>query len=197
MSNTFTAQGLADFYQKVADGGEAEFRANYTNKQWFSSSGSPCLSSVRQDWRIKPTKKVIDLSVLIESGIDCEFKDDIGDRTNFGKLLEITDADTYPYKTGNSRADEYAQCQPRMNHVHAWQGGECPLPDGFKVKVWYRNGGESVCSHVKEHNKATNLRWTFDSFETAAIIAFEVLGVADGYLMPWEQDNESKSVAEA
>ena len=57
MSNTFTAQELADFYQKVADGGEAEFRANCTNKEWFSSSGSPCLSSIRQDWRIKPTKK--------------------------------------------------------------------------------------------------------------------------------------------
>ena len=33
-------------------------------------------------WRIKTTQKVIDLSVLIESGIDCEFKDLDKDRSN-------------------------------------------------------------------------------------------------------------------
>jgi hypothetical protein len=180
MSNTFTAQELADFYQKVAAGDEMEFRS--TAKGWTSSWGSPCLDSVRQDWRIKPAKKVIDLSVLIESGIDCEFKNHISERTTIGKLLGITndDWDMYFYTTGNSPDKYYVQCQPRMKHIHAWQGGECPLPEGFKAKVWWRSGVHTI---VTIHSR---LCWMANS-ET---IAFEVIGIADGYVMPWEQDND-------
>ena len=64
MNNTFTAQELSDFFQKVADGGEIEFRVNSTAKGWYRSGFSPNLSSVRQDWRIKPTQKVIDLKLV-------------------------------------------------------------------------------------------------------------------------------------
>ena len=183
MSNTFTAQGLSDFYQKVADGGEAQLKID---EEWANLFvGGPSLGSSNAKWRIKPTKKVIDLSVLIDSQIDCEFKDDISNRTNIGKLLEITNDDSYPYTTGNSRADEYEQCQPRMNHVHAWQGGECPLPEGFRVKVWFRN-----TLYAPADRLATSIsRWCHDG-DLYDIIAFEVLGVADGYVMPWEQDNE-------
>ena len=184
MSNTFTAQELSGLYQKVADGGELEFRVS---EDWLTGLVSPSLGSVRQDWRIKPTKKVIDLSVLINSQIDCEF--DNG--AVIAKLVSVKeDYEGIFYSSNHKKAQDYRDCRPRMNHKHAWQGGECPLPEGFVVRVWYRNGISSICSHVKEHNKATNLRWTFDSFETADIIAFEVLGLADGYLMPWEQDNE-------
>ena len=182
MSNTFTAQELADFYQQVANGDEMEFRS--TAKGWTSSWGSPCLESVRQDWRIKPAKKVIDLSVLIESGIDCEFKDDIGERTTIGKLLEIMNADLhmYPYITGNSADKYYGQCQPRIHHIHAWQGGECPLPEGFEVKVWLRGDTlPKIC---------VLLDWVLQKHSSKDIIAFEVIGIAAGYVMPWEQDNE-------
>jgi hypothetical protein len=183
MSKTlFTAQELTDFYQTVADGDEAEYRIDCTNKLWFGTCASPNLSSARQNWRIKPAKKVIDLSVLIDSQIDCEFRDDIGERTNIGKLLEIKDDDwdMYPYITGNSADKYYEQCQPRMNHIHAWQGGECPLPEGFVVKVWFRSGGDTTVTIP------SGLYWGANS-ET---MAFEVLGLADGYVFPWEQDNE-------
>jgi hypothetical protein len=178
MSNTFTAQELADFYQKVAAGDEMEFRS--TAKGWTSSWGSPCLESVRQDWRIKPAKKVIDLSVLIDSQIDCEFKNHISERTNIGKLLGITKDAMYPYVTGNSADNYYIQCQPRIHHIHAWQGGECPLPEGFMIKVWFRSGGDTTVTIP------SGLYWGANS-ET---MAFEVLGLADGYVFPWEQDNE-------
>ena len=119
MSNTFTAKELPDFYQKVADGIEAEYR-NCLNKQ-----------------RIKPAKKVIDLSVLVKSGIDCEFRDDIG---------------------------------------------ECPLPEGFEVKVWLRGDTlPKICVF---------LDWVLQKHSSKDIIAFEVIGIADGYVMPWEQDND-------
>ena len=185
MSNTFTAQELADFYQKVADGGEAEFRANYTNKQWFSSSGSPSLSSVRQDWRIKPTKKVIDLSVLIDSQIDCEF--DNG--AVIAKLVSVKeDYEGIFYSSNHKKAQDYRDCRPRMNHIHAWQGGEWPLPEGFMVKVCMRDAA-SYLGGIVLSRSATLADWSHGN-HPEDIITFEVLGLAEGYVMPWEQDNE-------
>ena len=177
MSNTFTAQELADFYQKVADGGEVEFRANCTDKQWFSASGSPCLSSVRQDWRIKPTKKVIDLSVLVDSQIDCEFSDSGDKNWHINKVAEGIYQDSL---YGTELGEYFEQCRPRMNHKHAWPEGECPLPEGFEVKVWFRSGGHTVVTTRSGNYWGIN----------GDTMCFEVLGLADGYVMPWEQDND-------
>tara|TARA_R110000796_G_scaffold205875_1_gene322250 strand:- start:174 stop:740 length:567 start_codon:yes stop_codon:yes gene_type:complete len=182
--NKFTVQELADFYQKLADGSKIDY-ALLPKDSFGHPQNGPHLGCSKDVWRIKPTKKVIDLSVLIDSQIDCEFRDDIGDRTTIGKLLEINEYDSYPYTTGNSRVDAYEQCQPRMNHKHAWQGGECPLPEGFLVRVWRRD----VAIEDKGQFAAEHLHWTNYTHEDD-IIAFEVLGVADGYVMPWEQDNE-------
>ena len=179
--NTFTAQGLSDFYQKVADGGEIQ--NFFTTKSWDSSTDGPSITSSSCLWRIKPTKKVIDLSVLID-GIDCEF-DDRGNTSAIAKLETIT----------TSRVDEafvyisdkglyWDRCRPRMNHKHAWQGGKCPLPKGFRVKVWWR---DSLCDTIT--GLADEMNWQ-DNANPHDIIAFEVLGLADGYVMPWEQDNE-------
>ena len=89
-------------------------------------------------------KKVIDLSVLIKSGI-----------------------------------------QPRRNHKQSWQGGECPLPEGFEVKVWYRD--DSRCTDtLMNSGMYKNTGWVHRN-NGRDIIAFEVLGVVDGYVMPWEQ----------
>ena len=179
--NTFKAQGLADFYQKVADGGEIEFRVNSTAKGWYRSGFSPNLSSVRQDWRIKPTKKVIDLSVLIESGIDCEFSDAneagifISKVIKQGKRISLALPE---YRYYDVDGDTWNRCQPRMNHKHAWQGGECPLPEGFMVKVWFRSGGDTTVT------TPSRLYWGANS-ET---MAFEVLGLADGYVMPYDKE---------
>ena len=160
--NTFTAQELADFYQKVADGGEIEYDA--MPHGWLPSWGGPDIRSVRQDWRIKPTKKVIDLSVLVESGIDVELGDFQGVFFLGGHLTHIIEkGSSSMYRTFDS-TNAHSYARPRMNHIHAWQGGDCPLPEGFN--------------------------WTHDSDSREDIIAFEVLGLADGYVMPWEQDDE-------
>ena len=146
------------------------------------------IGSSNAKWRIKPTKKVIDLSVLIESGIDCEFSDEESFGLNFlGTLTDQEGRDYHKY-SGNSGDGfvRYAKyCRPRMNHIHAWQGGECPLPEGFRVKVWFRNGKEGDAGGAFH----LNLRWSHEKWESD-IIAFEVLGLADGYVMPWEQDDE-------
>jgi hypothetical protein len=131
---------------------------------------------------MKPTKKVIDLSVLIESGIDCEFKDDFSSHITIGTLLRITDCPSYPYETDNSKDEVHEECQPRMNHKHAWQGGECPLPEGFRVRVWRRGMHKPLL--IKNPQE---IDWTYDSDSDEDIICFEVLPkLADGYVMPWE-----------
>ena len=195
MSNTFTAQELSDFFQKVADGGEIEFRVNSTAKGWYRSGFSPNLSSVRQDWRIKPTKKVIDLSVLIESGIDCEFKDKGAKNWHVGKACKgLYQESLYGTKSG----DFFEQCKPRMNHIHAWRGGECPLPEGFEVLVVRRDESQSGVmnvesvnwNHVDRRPRHICEGMSVSNSGGADIMAFEVLGVADGYVMPWEQDDD-------
>tara|TARA_B110000977_G_C10941837_1_gene441184 strand:+ start:152 stop:715 length:564 start_codon:yes stop_codon:yes gene_type:complete len=187
MNNKFTAQELSDFFKQVADGGEIEFREVMG---WRPTIFSPSLGSSFMQWRIKPTKKVIDLSILVNSGIDCEFS--IHADFHFllnRKLIEVPKADvnlldgTAHFGCESSCLWQY--CRPRMNHIHAWQGGECPLPEGFRIKVWFRNGDEIHSSDASY----LNLRWSNKKLDSD-IIAFEVLGLADGYVMPWDQDSE-------
>ena len=173
MSNTFTAQGLADFYQKVADGGEAQLKID---EEWANLFvGGPSLGSSNAKWRIKPAKKVIDLSVLIDSQIDCEFKDKGAKNWRVSKaFIGLHQESLY----GTESGDFFEQCRPRMNHKHAWPEGECPLPEGFEVKVWFRSGGHTVVTTRSGNYWGIN----------GDTMCFEVLGLADGYVMPWESE---------
>ena len=185
MSNTFTAQELADFYQKVADGGEIDY--TLMPKDCFGHpENGPHMGCSKDMWRIKPTKKVIDLSVLIDSQIDCEF-DDRGNTSAIAKLETITTSHTgEPYYI-NDKGLYWGRCTPRMNHKHAWQGGECPLPEGFIVRLTKWSVHVPHISHIE----LTTKQWiSSKANEHTTVQAFEVLGVADGYVMPWEQDND-------
>jgi hypothetical protein len=179
--NTFTAQELSDFYQKVADGGESETNLNINQialeVEWIPTTFGPTLQSSHRDWRIKPTKKVIDLSVLID-GIDCEFKDLENDSWVIGKLHDLPadhDGDFKYWKRQDNSGCWYDKCQPRMNHKHAWDGGECPI-EGFVVRVWYNKDTSSV----------TKTSVDFVDWERVIYVMF--LKVEDGYVMPWESE---------
>ena len=176
MSNTFTAQELADFYQKVADGSEVEYLG--AKRLWQRNLMGPDMHTEKRLWRIKPTQKVIDLSVLIESGIDCEFKD--SDETGlFISKLSRQSGPSEEYRYYDGEDTSWDECQPRMNHKHAWDGGECPLPEGFRVKVWFRN-----TLYAPADRLATSIRWCHDG-DLDDIIAFEVLEkLANDYVMP-------------
>ena len=198
----FTAQQLADFYQKVADGDEIETTLLGSNAGWVKAQCGPDLGSNHAEYRIKPKNKVIDMSVLIKSGIDCEF-DNRSNNRNIDKLKEITPAGRVnrvgtPYYI-NDKGVYWERCAPRSNHVHAWQGGECPVPEGFEVKMWLRSGKQ--VNHVIRdretfHHNAYSPEGVYWGLNhgPASIVAFEVVGVADGYVFPWdsekEQDNE-------
>ena len=152
--------------------------ADYVAKAVLSNI-QPDLTHWHAEWN-KPTKKVIDLSVLIDSQIDCEFKPN-GGQWYVGKLKEILASGLYEDRLSNI----WEQCQPRMNHKHAWDGGECPLPEGFMVKVWFRSGEEGDADDAFY----LDLRWSNEKWQSD-IIQFEVLGLADEYVRPWEQDND-------
>ena len=183
--NTFTAQELVEFYQKVEDGSIIEYRPyNLALWQTQEKPNGPNLECRKDNWRISPTKKVIDLSVLIGSEVLCVFFDPSTPSSTTGKLKEVRGSAYVSNNINSSGRPEYARaCKPLLNHKHAWQGNKCPLPEGFMVKVWYRGGGESV----RPIASGNGLYWAWN-YKPSDIIAFEVLGLADGYVMPWEQD---------
>ena len=121
----------------------------------------------------KPKLKKIDMSVCIESGIDCEFSDlksDYG-HTYIGNLLNIISGIEDKYV---AKIDNYSYCRPRMNHVHGCPDGfdKCPLPEGFEVRYWWPVG---------LHNIADSRMIVNDNTQWQDITHFEVTGIADGW----------------
>lgn len=129
-------------------------------------------------------KKPVDLSVLIESGIDCEFQDaEHSGAVEFAPLRYIAN-DSYPYQASR---DSYEQCRPRMDHNHAWVGGKCPLPEGIMVHYIMIKNGEIA---ERQNKMAVELLWDYD-LGVHPIVCFRIAGLAEGYCWPWEVDNET------
>jgi hypothetical protein len=158
--NTFTAQDMHNYADYVVKAKTVQVEP--TLSHWYAQ-------------RNKPTKKVIDLSVLIDSQIDCEFKDDFSSHITIGTLLRITDCFSYPYETDNSKDEVHEECRPRMNHKHAWQGGECPI-EGFVVRAWVDKE-----DFLTVHTSSNSINWI-------KIMYVEFLEVEDDYVMPWESE---------
>ncbi|MFT5518608.1 MAG: hypothetical protein ACI9RI_000874 [Oceanospirillaceae bacterium] len=180
--NTFTAPELALLTEKQKPTikllEELQEGLVALNKAWDEEIQNALSAGI-----LKPTKKVIDLSVLIDSQIDCEFKygGSLTPKSWFiDKLTEIhNEANTYkPSLQGYT-----TYCRPRMNHKHAWDGGNCPLPEGFVVEVWWRDGSDDV----RTINRGNGLYWGHNN-HASDIIHFKVLRVADGYVMPGESE---------
>ena len=147
--------------------------ADYVAKAVLSNI-QPDLAHWYAEWH-KTAKKVIDLSVLIDSQIDCEFKygGSLTPKAWFiDKLTEIhNEANTYkPSLQGYT-----TYCRPRMNHKHAWLHGECPIA-GFVVRAWVDKE-----DFLTVHTSSNSIDWS-------KIMYVEFLEVEHGYVMPWEQD---------
>ena len=168
--NTFTVQELVDFYQQVADGGEMELDGGY-GIGWVTNPAGPDMNSPKDEWRIKPKKKDVDMSVLIESGIDVEAPVMASTWVTVGRLDNISDTGAY-----NTESGPVSICRPRMNYIHAWQSDGCPLPEGVTVRVWEQIFDNII---VKERT-TTSANWP-------KIVWFEVLGLEDGYCWPYEE----------
>ena len=125
---------------------------------------------------IKQGKKVIDLSVLIGSDIDCEFLYDTG-LIVLGQLKRIDKYGCYHSAANDSPSP---RCHIRQDKWMSWQGGSKPVPDGLKVTVITRDGEQHLL-HL------THLDWENRGWDND-IIAFKVLGVADGWKYEWEEE---------
>ena len=133
--------------------------------------------------RNKPVKKkIIDLQPLIASGIDCEFGD-YGEKWQIGSLVCIHNSfrSNSHYFEDGLHDIRWEKCRPRMNYKMFNNGGECPLPEGFEVKLYWRDSSEYYID-----SDYIDLRWD-DTKRSGDIIAYEILGLADGYAYPWEE----------
>lgn len=158
-----------------------EFMSTATN-DWEDIDCHPVWGPTT-NYRRKLTKKPVDLSVLIKSGIDCEFvysnATNHRDRLIIEKLTEITSND-YATRYVNSNEKAHLYCKPRMNHWHYWDGGDCPLPEGIKVSV-------KTLRCAAYDGDCLSFSWGRKIRAVDGnIIAFKVLGLADGYCWPWE-----------
>jgi hypothetical protein len=127
-------------------------------------------------------RKPIDLSVLIKSGIDCEFSESMHDWKCelFSPMEDIITRMSFRALQYKSISRYFDYAKPRMEHWHSWQGdetGQCPLPEGLLVKLEFRDG-RIASNYLKYSWDHTN--------EEFDIIAFKVTGLADGYCWPWE-----------
>jgi hypothetical protein len=172
--NTFTAQELVDFYQQVVDGGQIEFIYSHS-ADWQKTNCGPTTLSNHEDWRIKPTKKVIDLAVLIDSQIDCEFQGSSSMSWAIGKLRHHVSCSKKPMYHMHWDIQGFTKCRPRRGHKHAWDGGECPI-EGFVVRAW-----------VDKQDFLTVLT-SSNSIDWSKIMYVEFLETEHDYVMPWESE---------
>jgi hypothetical protein len=150
------AKWLAKHYQDVAAGGKSQYTYG---DGWHDAEWGPCFPSIKSEWRVvMPPKLVpVDMSVLVDSGIDCEFWGLSG--VYNGQLVGITDAPEY-----RSLDDFWDRCQPRMNY---W----------FSCKNF-----KSSFTIVKNLEIAGFVVESCMSFTH-----FQITGVADDRCWPWEQ----------
>ena len=123
--------------------------------------------------RNKPVKKkIIDLSPLIESGIDCEFwNEDAAPFKHISKLKLIFRSPINSPDYLSSNDYPWEKCRPRMNQKMCHDGSK-PI-EGFVVRVYL----DSVTSTVVNTSDNSKVIWS-------DVRAIEYLWVENGYALP-------------
>ncbi len=198
------ARRLSEFYASIAFGAPgAELQVLCTGggaleSRWLASVSGPTMASIIEQWRVAMplALKPVDLSVLIKSKIDCTFGSSKYWTCVRGPLQKIVRGAILHTRYRDTATNLHDHCQPRMNYMHAWQGGRCPLPEGIMVKVHRR-------SDAPVEGPATHFEWQWsisDTFAVAGegdIIAFEILGLSEGFCWPWDVRQKSPSLGGA
>jgi hypothetical protein len=175
--NTFTAQELALLTEKQKPTikllEELQEGLVALNKAWDEG-----IQNALSAGTLKPAKKIIDLSVLIESGIDCEFKDLDADSWVIGKLHDLpADHDGFFkfWKRQDNTGCWYDKCRPRMNHIHA-----IDVED------------DEEAGNIVENLTTAGFLLRFDTIHCIdrVVLLLSDFGKAEGYVMPWEVSDE-------
>jgi len=114
--------------------------------------------------------KKIDMSVCIESGIDCEFTDN--ERFYNSTISKLTKSNIIYWTEKNKK-----QCRPRMNHIHASPTGwdKCPIPKGFNIKIYWVTS-QYMPLACEEFSTYYEMERSWSN-----IVMFEVTGIAEGW----------------
>jgi len=124
--------------------------------------------------------KLIDMSKFIESGIDCEFINTSAISSRIDILDNIDSCDRYVTPYGHI----YMKCNPRLHYKMYHDGHSCPLPEGLRVILFFRDG--DVATSLTYHLLAG---WRHNTVGND-IIGYAVTGQANGWSYPWEADSE-------
>ena len=116
--------------QAFEDGKQIEYKSNFDDKweQFYRGDNDPVWDWHNVTYRIKPTKKPVDLSVLIDSGIDMATKDEL-DRLK--DLLQTTG--TNLIGTRESERLEIVRCQHCDAIKNIYQFGDVPHKENCPV----------------------------------------------------------------
>lgn len=170
---------LSDIFKQIAEGGQRQItkpERGYQNTPLY-----PHINSEPSHWRMKPQRKVIDMSVLVGREVDCEFWDGTSGVPKYGYLEVLAEQVTFPYGLFNSSM--FKHCTPRMNKWMHHDGGECPVPEGFEIKVKYRNGdfaqGDIYPDSWPDQENEIN---------DNDIAAYMITGKLDDYRYEWEDE---------
>ena len=160
MSNKDKAKWLSEFYQQVADGGEMQI---LYKTSWSKAKNGPDMGYSPEYWRVVMPPKVtpVDMSVLVGSGIDCEFWDLKGVGYN-GQLVGITNAPEY-----RSLGDFWDRCKPRM---------------GYWFSAMNFKDADKLVKELRAAGFAGEQTYT-----TGPTIEFRITGLALNRCWPWEQ----------
>jgi hypothetical protein len=115
---------------------------------------------------------------VIKQGLLVEVRD-IGsrERTRFFTHAEEKSGHYYAAKDGGHPSTEedsnlWSRIRLLDNNPMPWFGGECPIPDGVRVRLWHRVGGDVLEPQVYSDDSLFPWDWTGAGSD---IIAFQIL----------------------
>lgn len=131
----------------------------------------------------RPKLKPVDLSVLVDSGIDCEFQYHDSESW-FVDRLEFSGSTLLPFKPKTWKSPA-SRCRPRMNHVYAFHN-DFRLPEGLVVRVHFIDGTGKRRTKVYPSDKDPIRETSAENGIVSFAVGVEVLELADNFCWPWE-----------
>lgn len=177
------ARRLAKIYSDIASGNTWQYK--YKGQTvWHNitlDSVGLHLSSDLAQFRRKPKELTeVDLTPLIDSGIDCEFWDKESDYKYIALLSNISASATHPYHTKRPTLGSFKFCRPRYKVWYPWHGGTRPIPKGLMIDIITRDGEYALGM------RSGVVRWDHSELAAKDIISFRVNGLAANYYYIWE-----------
>ena len=159
-------------YEAMNKGGQSQSRTHEAGL-WGNTQFGPNVTSKQELWRVVPSnhRVPVDMSVLINSGIECEFWNDYWmDESNHRTLSYLTSLSVKDFILGECYVSSgwgdavYTCCQPKLNHWFSFRN--------------FDNLNKVISGMT---------RAGFDVSVDDEYYAFQIKGLQEGHCWPWEQ----------